>query len=164
MEPNDNLIKKTGFCLSEEKLKELSVILGKVKRGDFSIRMESTGNGEADIIVSNINFLVSSLEKAQKTRESEVHKIREKNEELEKVKMALTNILEDAEKAKEKAEEEKNKTLSIISNLSDGLMVFDGDQKVSIVNTQAESFFGVKEKELYGKKFSNFPIFPVLFR
>lgn len=160
MEPNDNLIKKTGFCLSEEKLKELSVILGKVKRGDFSIRMESTGNGEADIIVSNINFLVSSLEKAQKTRESEVHKIREKNEELEKVKMALTNILEDAEKAKEKAEEEKNKTLSIISNLSDGLMVFDGDQKVSIVNTQAESFFGVKEKELYGKKFSELSDFP----
>ena len=48
------------------------------------------------------------------------------------------NILEDVEEAREKAEEERNKTSSIINNLSDGLLVFDGNNRISLINPQAE--------------------------
>jgi len=60
-------------------------------------------------------------------------------------------MLEDVEDARKKSEEEKNKTLSIITNFSDGMLVFDGENKLSLINPQAEIFFNVQSKELIGK-------------
>lgn len=60
------------------------------------------------------------------------------------------NMLEDVEEARKKIEEEKNKTLSIITNFSDGLLVFDKDNNLSLINPQAEGFFNVKSKEAVG--------------
>jgi PAS domain S-box-containing protein len=77
--------------------------------------------------------------------------IERKVKELEEMRKALMNILEDVEEERKKAEEEKNKTLAIINNLADGLLVFDKEGKVSLINPQAEKFFGVKEKEVVGK-------------
>jgi signal transduction histidine kinase len=160
MKTSDNQNENAGFCFSKEKLKELSGVINKVKKGDFSLQMGLSGDKDADFIISNINFLIFYLGKVQKLREAEISKIQEKNKELERTRRALTNILEDAEEAREKSEEEKNKTLSIITNLSDGLMVFSQDKRVSMVNTQAENFFSMKESEIYGKKFTELSQFP----
>jgi PAS domain S-box-containing protein len=101
------------------------------------------------------------IEELEKLREKEIIlRIREraktkdierKVKELEEMRKALMNILEDVEEERKKAEEEKNKTLAIINNLADGLLVFDKEGKVSLINPQAEKFFGVKEKEIVGK-------------
>jgi PAS domain S-box-containing protein len=101
------------------------------------------------------------IEELEKLREKEIIlRIREraktkdierKVKELEEMRKALMNILEDVEEERKKAEEEKNKTLAIINNLADGLLVFDKEGKVSLINPQAEKFFGVKEKEVVGK-------------
>jgi PAS domain S-box-containing protein len=101
------------------------------------------------------------IEELERLREKEIIlRIREraktkdierKVKELEEMRKALMNILEDVEEERKKAEEEKNKTLAIINNLADGLLVFDKEGKVSLINPQAEKFFGVKEKEVVGK-------------
>lgn len=49
-------------------------------------------------------------------------------QELEDSRRALMNILEDVEEARQKAEEEKNKTQAIITNFADGLLMFDEEK------------------------------------
>jgi len=77
--------------------------------------------------------------------------IERKVRELEDTRKALMNILEDVEEARKRAEEEKNKTLAIITNFTDGLLVFDKENKLSLINPQAENFLKVKGKEIIGK-------------
>jgi PAS domain S-box-containing protein len=86
--------------------------------------------------------------------------IEKRVEELEKTRMALMNILEDVEEERKRAEEEKNKTLAIIQNFADGLLVFDKEGKVSLINPQAENFFKVKGKEVVGKSILELSQFP----
>jgi PAS domain S-box-containing protein len=88
--------------------------------------------------------------------------IERKSEELEKTRTALINILEDVEEARKKAEEEKNKTLAVITNFVDGLLVFDKEGKVSLINPQAENFCKVKEEEVIGKSILELSQFPNL--
>jgi PAS domain S-box-containing protein len=86
--------------------------------------------------------------------------IERKVEELEKTRMALMNILEDVEEERKRAEEEKNKTIAVITNFTDGLLVFDKEGKVSLINPQAENFFKVKREELIGKSILELSTFP----
>jgi PAS domain S-box-containing protein len=86
--------------------------------------------------------------------------IERKAEELEETRKALMNILEDVEEERREAEEEKNKTLTIINNLADGLLVFDKENKVSLINPQAENFFKAKKKEIIGKSIMELSAFP----
>jgi len=94
-------------------------------------------------------------------REKEVEGLGIKTKELEEVKFALINILEDVEEARRKAEEEKEKTLAIITNFVDGLLVFDVGNKLSLINPQVEIFFGVKAKDLTDKAISELSVFPL---
>jgi PAS domain S-box-containing protein len=90
-------------------------------------------------------------------------KVKERTKELEDLKASLLNILEDAEAARKRAEEEKNKTISIIKNFSDGLIVLDEQNKISLINSQAEKFFEIKEGEILRTSFSDFSKSPFLF-
>lgn len=67
---------------------------------------------------------------------------------------ALMNILEDVRDAKVKAEEERNKTLTIIHNFADGILLLDSANNLSLINPQAEYFFKVKAKNVIGKPLS----------
>ena len=57
--------------------------------------------------------------------------------------------------AKAVAESEKNKTLSIINNLVDGLIVFNRDNNLDLINSQAKSFLRLKEEDVIGKSMSS---------
>lgn len=91
-------------------------------------------------------------------RNLELTEIREKREaelkELKETRAALMNMLEDFEEARKKAEQERDKTLAIINNFADGLLVFDKENKLSLVNPQAELFFQIKGQDLIGKSIS----------
>jgi len=78
-------------------------------------------------------------------------KIKKTEEELKKAQTALLNILEDTEEARKRAEEEKNKTQTIITSFADGLLVFDKEKKLTMINPQAGNFLGIKPEEIIGK-------------
>jgi len=82
--------------------------------------------------------------------------------EQEETARALLNILEDVEKERKRAEEEKNKTLAVITHLADGLLVFDKENKLLLVNHQAEKFLNVKAKEVIGSFILELAKFPNL--
>jgi PAS domain S-box-containing protein len=76
-------------------------------------------------------------------------------DELKKAQIALMNILEDTEEARMRAEGEKNKTQTIVNSLSDGLMVFSSQDRVSTVNPRTEELLNIKQDKLIGKSIAS---------
>jgi PAS domain S-box-containing protein len=116
--------------------------------------------------------LEKKIEELERAREAEtILRIREraktrdiekKVKELDETRIALMNILEDVEEERKRAEEEKNKTLAVITNFVDGLLVFDKEGKLSLINPQAEKFFNFKKEEVVGKSISELNNVPTL--
>jgi len=73
----------------------------------------------------------------------------------EESRKALMNILEDVEAERRKAEGERDKTLAIITNFTDGLLVFDEENNLSLINPQAELFFDIRAKDIIGRSVSD---------
>jgi PAS domain S-box-containing protein len=75
----------------------------------------------------------------------------ETESDLRQARSALLNILDDTEAARRLAVEERNKTLAIIQNFSDAVLVFDENNIVELLNPLAEEYLGLKEENLMGK-------------
>jgi two-component system phosphate regulon sensor histidine kinase PhoR len=75
-----------------------------------------------------------------------------KTKDLELAKNSLTQLLEKSEENRLKAEVEKNKTLAIIKNFSDGLLILDKSRRIIIVNQAMENYLGFEASGLLGKK------------
>jgi len=130
--------------------------LAEAKRAEFSTGGEiffKNSNGE--------NVLVNLSGKARRGENKELigyfigvfdlTGIKKNEIELRDAKTALLNILEDTEEARKKIQEEKEKTSAVIANLTDGLIVLDYDNIVSLVNPKALLIFDVDQKELVNK-------------
>ena len=102
------------------------------------------------------------LSEIREKREKELKKLVERTKELEESRKALLNILEDVEEARNLALEEKEKTLAIINNLSDGLLVFDRENRISLINPQAENFFNIKSNQAVGMLLSDLIEIPTI--
>ncbi len=81
--------------------------------------------------------------------------VKKTEKELRDSQTALLNILEDSEEARKKAEEEREKTEAIVIGFADGLIVFDEQGKVVLVNPLTEEFFGIKKDKLVNKSLSD---------
>ena len=101
------------------------------------------------------------------------NKIREKTQELRlnvaeltKSKIALTATLAEVRQTRHQIEEEHNKTIAIIVNFADGLLVFDHQNTLTLMNPRAEIFLKISAAEAVGKKpdeLGNLPFFKSLF-
>ena len=91
-----------------------------------------------------------------------VEQLEKKTKELKEARKALLNILEDVDEARKKSEEERNKTLAIITNLTDGLLVFDSDNRASLVNPRAEEILGIRAGEIEGESLASLSRFSTL--
>lgn len=91
------------------------------------------------------------------------NELEKKATELEESKVALLNILEDVEEEREKAEEEKNKTLAVITHLIDGLLVFDSQNNLLLINPSAENLAHVKSIEVVNKPLDELALLFIFF-
>jgi PAS domain S-box-containing protein len=83
-------------------------------------------------------------------------------EDVEDSRKALVNILEDVEVERRRAEEERDKTLAVITNFADGLLVFDEENRLSLINPQAEDFFEIGARDIIGRPVLDLGTFPAL--
>ncbi|MFH1183254.1 MAG: ATP-binding protein [Candidatus Moraniibacteriota bacterium] len=67
---------------------------------------------------------------------------------LENSRESLKKALDDLQEAKSKTEEEKNKTLAIVSNFTDPIIVLDKDNKVVLFNLAAKLSLGLRNEDL----------------
>ena len=81
------------------------------------------------------------------------NELNEKIGELEDSEKSLAKAFNELKKAKKKSEEEKNKTLAIISNIYAPIIVVDKNNRITLFNSAAQKFLGSKSSDL-GKKIS----------
>lgn len=77
--------------------------------------------------------------------------VKERTQRIEDSKEALSAALENVKKEKNVAEEEKEKTLAIIRNFSDGLLSFDSGNILVGINPKVEEYLGIRESAVAGK-------------
>jgi PAS domain S-box-containing protein len=74
-----------------------------------------------------------------------------KEDELRRVRAALLNILEDTEEARKEAVRERNKTMAMIENLTDGILLLNNKNEVEIVSPLVVDFFRKVKADIVGK-------------
>jgi PAS domain S-box-containing protein len=78
----------------------------------------------------------------------------ENNEDaLRRVRVALLNILEDTEDARKSAVDERNKTMAIIENLADGILLLDINHNVEIISPMVCDLLKKQKEEIVGVNF-----------
>jgi PAS domain S-box-containing protein len=182
-----NLIKETnekGFV----KDKEITFLNKEKKEISVSVSMKLRKSEEGEVIGYFLSFFdlteIKKIEKElkrkindlEKAREEEIvlrirekaksHDIEVKVRELENTRKALLNILEDVYLERKRAEEERNKTLIIIQNFADGIMVFDDKNLLFLINPEAERILNLRKEEVVGKsifELKEIPQFQLIF-
>ena len=81
---------------------------------------------------------------------------------LEEMRAALLNMLEDTEEARRDAEAERNKIQTIITNFSDGLLVFNPNGRLDVINPHAEKIFGIQAEDALGLTKEELVRFPTM--
>ena len=77
--------------------------------------------------------------------------VQTKEETLRRVRAALLNILEDTEEARKGAVDEKNKTLAIIENLTDGVVFLNSENIIELASPLVSEFLGRSQEEIIGR-------------
>ena len=162
------------------RLQELDRIAKMLVRRDFELtelkEKREKEIAELDRIAKMLVRRDFELSEIREKRETELKELEKKTKELEESRVALMNMLEDVEgsrkalmnmledveEARGRAEEEKNKTLAVITNFADGLLVFDPENKLSLINPQAEELFDVKGRDLMGRPILELSTFPTI--
>jgi PAS domain S-box-containing protein len=94
--------------------------------------------------------------------EEKTEEIEKRTKELEETRRALINMLEDVEEARLGAEEERSKTQAIITNFVDGLLVFNKENILTLINPKAEDFFKTKGEKIIGRPITELAKLPNL--
>lgn len=131
-------------------MKAQSKVNSQIKK-ESTIQLSELKGTEVDRLTKMLLRKNLELVELREKMEETFERLKEKTKELEAVRSALINMLEDEEEAKRKAEEEKDKTLAIITKFTDGLLVFNEKNTLVLINPQAELFFHAKPKELLEK-------------
>ncbi len=107
-----------------------------------------TGHYLAFTDITETKELQRDLERKVAERTDEMEKT---VEELRDSRRALMNILEDAQEARQLAEEEKAKVETIISNFADGLIFLDEQNRIEIVNPKMAQIFEIEAEQYKGR-------------
>jgi PAS domain S-box-containing protein len=165
LEANPEFSKIFGYPREEIIGKSIEIIFNKKRIEEIfkeTLEQKVIINKEVEIFAKNRRIVpasVSILLLRDKKEEAigyfftfqDLTEIRKKEDELKNIQAALLNMLEDTELERKRAEEEKNKTVAIITNLTDGLLVFDQDNKLLLINPQAEKLFNIEAEKVVNK-------------
>ncbi len=151
------LVKNCELVLLHKQGKEIPV------SASGGVRKDQDGNIIGSFIalvdITELKKFQGELEKKVEEKTKELQKANQKLEEMlkesKRAEAALVNIVEDLDRAKQQVQEERNKTEAVLKSLVDGLIVFDKNQRISLVNPEAEKILDIKQKQVLGKKFED---------
>ena len=95
--------------------------------------------------LDNTTRLLTSRDNELKTANL---KLDEKIKELENSKVVLIRAFDDLKEAKDKSEEERRKSMAIILNFSDPIIILDKENKLSLFNPASKNYLGLLDEDL----------------
>ncbi len=135
-----------------KKLRRGADIIGK---GNLEHKIEIKTGDEIEQLANDFNVMREELKnsrgKLEKNKEVLERTVKQRTKKLEKTKDKLAKTLEETQEAKKRAENEKNKTSAIISNLVDPIIIINPNNKISLFNPKAKEIFGFSKSDI-GKK------------
>jgi len=136
-----------------------------ISKGDLNYQIDVKQENEIGLLAKAFNEMTHSLELSKEEAEDYKKHLEEKIEARTGELKELTENLEDKVEARTKElEKEKDKTRATLVSLSDGLIVFDKEKKIALINPAAEIILGLKESQIINKKIDKVPGFPNLDR
>ena len=147
----------------EKKLEDKEVTL--ITKKEKTVPVKLSGVMKEDKLFISI----VDISKRRELKKEMENKLKEKTKELEKKakqmedsRSALLNILEDVDKSYKEAEKERTKTVAIIENFIDGMLFFNEENYLTIVNPKAEEFFDIKARDVTHRDLDELATFPTL--
>lgn len=93
--------------------------------------------------MSDVTELTDLQDRLEDKVDEQTQDLLQRTNELERSRSEIMHALS-------KVEEERNKTFSLVMNLSDGLIYTDADGSIEMINPQAEALLKVNHKEVLG--------------
>ncbi len=148
--------------LIKNPISKLKDVANAFEGGDFSKRIDFNSKNEMGQLVGTFNRMALKLknyyadiqnEVKQKTKQlsAALDTVKENNQELEKTKKSMLNVLEDLRAEKGLAEESKARDGAILLSIGDGIVAVDINRRIMIMNKVAEKLLGWKINEAIGK-------------
>ncbi len=120
---------------------ELSTASRKVAEGDLAVRIDVKTKDEIGQLGEGFNRMIGQLKQSQ-------DKVKGQMDELSQLYKEVS--------------EEKNISKSILDNLTNGVILFDADQRVVLINPTAQQWLGLKEGQVKGMQIIGAPQDPSL--
>lgn len=149
-------------------ISEITKTTKKISVGDFDSKIAIKSKDEIAQLASSINYMTEQLKRLQKQMEKQVEEktkellykakvAEEQTRVLEDTKQALLSTIKDIKAQKDKLQEEKLKSTTLLSSIGDGVIATDRDGKIILINDAAEKMLGYEKSETL-----NQPIYEVL--
>ncbi|MDD5032906.1 MAG: PAS domain-containing sensor histidine kinase [Candidatus Pacebacteria bacterium] len=138
----------------EKKRAETEMILLDKKNRQVPVNISLAPRMDDDGDIVGFFMAVSDITESKKFQENLENKVKERTKDLEKARVNLAETLEQTRKAKEIAEEEESKTKAILFGMDDGLIFFDKENKLALMNTFAKNLLGFKQFNALSSSFS----------
>ena len=149
---------------SEKELKDKELTLLTKDKKPIPVNVSGITRDDKKYFVSLTD--VSRRREVRKEMKAEVNKkekeLDKKAKQMQDSRSALLNILEDVDKSYKEAEKERTKTVAIIENLIDGMLFFNEDNYLTIINSKAEEFFDIKARDVTSRGIEELSTFPTL--
>lgn len=153
-----SILQKLSIPIVDEYLggNEGRSVLFDLETGNLRVNGKLMDFDETKLLPQNIQVkeesssYVAELEKNIALQKEELNR---RVEELDNVRRATFNLLEDLEKERERLSESKAKDEAILASIGDGLIVADKEGKIIYINKASESLLGKRREDLVGKSF-----------
>jgi len=134
-----------------------------IGKGDLNYQIDVKQEDEIGLLAGAFNKMSHSLALSEGEAEDYKKHLEEKIEARTGELKELTENLEDKVEARTgELQREKNKTRATLISLTDGLIVFDKEKKIALINPSAERILGLKENQVINKEIGKIPGFPNL--
>lgn len=144
-------------------LKALTDKAQEMAHGQLQVPVDLHRNDEIGELASSLDIMRADLRKLYAGLESEVDKktvelsqaydqVQDNNDQLEKTKEALLNVLEDLENEKAELRQANLKDEAILSNLGEGLVVTDENRTIIVINQAALKMIGRQRDDVVGNQ------------
>lgn len=142
-------------------LNDIVLVADRVAKKDFTARVHVRSKNEIGQLGHIFNGMLDSISqyeadisKSAKELNEKVLAMEKQNDFLKDVRKAMLNLLQDSWNLGATLKKEQERSMSIITSMSEGLIVVDVAKKITLMNPTAEKLLEVKQSDALGKDVS----------